>query len=175
VRLFFAVWPEANVVRQFAHAASQLPLTNPGRLVNPGNYHLTLAFIGEVDASTLFVLRQIGAAQRASCCNMVFDGVEYWPEPGVIVSTAREIPNALEQLSAHLYKSLLQQRLVTLSPARPLRAHVTLARKVSQATELSMMLSFTWSVKSFSLVSSDTAGFESIYTVLDTWPLLYER
>ncbi len=175
MRLFFAVWPEANVVQQFARAASQLPLTSPGRLVKPGNYHLTLAFVGEVDASSLFVLRQIGAAQRASCCNIVFDGVEYWPKPGVIVSTAREIPNALEELSAHLYEALLQQHLVTLSPAQPLRAHVTLARKVSQAPELSMKLSFTWPVKSFSLLSSDTSGFESIYTVLDTWPLLYER
>jgi RNA 2',3'-cyclic 3'-phosphodiesterase len=175
VRLFFAVWPEANVVRQFAHAASQLPLTSPGRLVNPGNYHLTLAFIGEVDASTLFVLRQIGAAQYASCCNIVFDGVEYWPKPGVIVSTAREIPNALEELSARLHEALLQQHLMIRSPARPLRAHVTLARKVLQAPELPMMPSLAWPVKSFSLVSSDTSGFESIYTVLDTWPLLYER
>jgi RNA 2',3'-cyclic 3'-phosphodiesterase len=175
VRLFFAVWPEANVVRQFARAASQLPLTNPGRLVNPGNYHLTLAFSGEVGTSSLVVLRQIGAAQHASCCNIVFDGVEYWPEPGVIVSTAREIPNALEELSAQLHAALLQHELVPLVPARPLRAHVTLARKVSQAPELSMMLSFTWPAKSFSLVSSDTSGFESIYTVLDTWPLLYER
>jgi RNA 2',3'-cyclic 3'-phosphodiesterase len=175
VRLFFALWPEANVVRQLTHAASQIPLTNPGRLVNPGNYHLTLSFIGEVDASNLFALRRIGAAQRASCCNIVFDSVEYWPKPGVIVGTAREIPKALEELSAQLYEALLQQRLVTLSPARPLRAHVTLARKVLQAPVLPMMSSFIWPVNSFDLVSSDTSGVQSAYTVLDTWPLLYER
>jgi RNA 2',3'-cyclic 3'-phosphodiesterase len=175
VRLFFAVWPEAGVVRQFAHAASQIPLQGPARLVNPGNYHLTLAFIGEVGASTLLALRQIGAGQRASCCNIVFDGIEHWPKPGVIVATAREIPNALGRLSAQLYEALSRQHLATLSPARPLRAHVTLARKVSQAPVLPMMSSFIWPVSSFGLVSSDTSGVQSVYTVLDTWPLLYER
>ena len=175
MRLFFALWPEADVVRQFAHTASQMTLTNPGRLVNPGNYHLTLAFIGEVDASTLPVLRQIGAAQRASCCNIVFDGVEYWPKPEVIVSTAGEIPNALGELSAQLYEALLRQCLVTRSPERPLRAHVTLARKVSQAPVLPTMSSFLWPVNSFGLASSNTTGVQSVYTVLDTWPLLYER
>jgi 2'-5' RNA ligase len=74
-----------------------------------------------------------------------------------------------------LYEALLQQRLVTLSPERPLRAHVTLARKVSQAPVLPMMSSFIWPVNSFGLVSSDTSGVQSVYTVLDTWPLLYER
>ena len=175
MRLFFAVWPDAEVVRQFAQAASQIPLQDPGRLVNPGDYHLTLAFIGEVGAASLFVLRQIGAAQRASCCNIAFDGVEHWPKPGVIVSTAREIPSALEALSAQLYEALRQQRLVTLSPARPLRAHVTLARKVSQAPVLPMMSSFIWPVNGFGLVSTNTSGVQSVYTVLDTWPLLYER
>lgn len=176
MRLFFALWPEADVARQFAHAASQIPLTNPGRPVNPGNYHLTLAFIGEVDVSTLIVLRQIGAAvaQTASCCNIVFDDVAYWPKPGVIVSTAREVPDALDELSAQLYEALLQQQLVTMSPARPLRAHVTLARKVSQAPVLPMVPSFFWPVNGFGLLSSKTSGVQSVYTVLDTWPLLYE-
>jgi RNA 2',3'-cyclic 3'-phosphodiesterase len=174
VRLFFAVWPEADVVRGFAHAASQIPLKDQARLVNPQNYHLTLAFIGEVAASSLIVLRQIGAAQRASCCNIAFDGMEYWPKPEVIVSTAREIPNALDNLSTQLHEALHQHHLMT-QPARPLRAHVTLARKVSQAPVLPTMPPIIWPMNTFGLVSSDTAGVQSTYTVLDTWPLLYER
>jgi 2'-5' RNA ligase len=57
---------------------------------------------------------------------------------------------------------------------RPLRPHVTLARKVAQAPVLQAMSPFDWSARSFSLVSSDTSGAHSVYTVVDTWPLLYE-
>ena len=59
-------------------------------------------------------------------------------------------------------------------PPLPLRAHVTLARKVAQAPVLQALSPIPWNVRSFSLVSSDTSAAHSVYTVVDTWPLLYE-
>jgi 2'-5' RNA ligase len=178
VRLFFALWPEADVVRMFEGVASRLSLHGSARLVAPESYHLTLAFIGEVGASSLVVLQQIGRTQRASCCSIAFGGLEHWPGPEIIVSTAQEFPSELYDLSAKLDRTLALHTLKAPSPSpappRPFRAHVTLARKVSQATVLPVMPSFTWSVNRFSLVSADTSGVQSVYTVLDTWPLLYE-
>jgi RNA 2',3'-cyclic 3'-phosphodiesterase len=176
VRLFFALWPDADVIRQFASAASQLTLQNAGRLVNPENYHLTLAFVGEVADASLAVLQQIGRTQRASCCNIAFNGVDYWPESKVIVAAAEESPDSLRDLSAQLYEAVVHHQLKTALP-RPqlLRAHVTLARKVSQVPVLPALAPFVWHVNRFSLMRSDTRSAQSIYTVLDTWPLLYER
>ncbi|HEY2678879.1 MAG TPA: RNA 2',3'-cyclic phosphodiesterase [Steroidobacteraceae bacterium] len=175
MRLFFALWPESDVARQFAHAASQLQQSSPARLVNFRNYHLTLAFLGEVSAANLVVLQQIGGRQRASCCNIVFGGLEYWPDPKVVVSIAQVFPTALYDLSAQLRGAADQHRLTATSPAPQFRAHVTLARKVAQAPVLPTVPPFSWSVNSFSLVRSDASGDESVYTVVDTWPLLYEK
>jgi 2'-5' RNA ligase len=174
MRLFFALWPEDEIAHRFSGAAAELSLQSPARLVNVQSFHITLAFVGEVAASNLLALRKIGAAQRASCCSITFDGLAYWPDPQVVASTALEFPNTLRDLSARLQEATALHHPKAASPA-PLRtAHVTLARKVLQAPVLPVMSPFTWHVNRFSLVSSDTSGVQSIYTVLDTWPLLYE-
>jgi RNA 2',3'-cyclic 3'-phosphodiesterase len=167
VRLFFALWPDADLAQQFANAAAQLALINRTRLVSPKNYHVTLAFIGEVAPSRLAVLQRIGRSQQASCCAIAFDRLEFWRKPQVVVAAAAEHPPALLNLSARLHEAL------ELAPPR-LRAHATLARKVTQAPVLQAMSPLVWRATTFSLICSETSGAESAYTVVDTWPLLDE-
>jgi 2'-5' RNA ligase len=145
--------------------------------VPPQNYHLTLAFIGEVSESQVAVLRQIGRAQRAPGCTIAIDAYEYWVEPQVVVAVALQPPPALVLLWMQLRESLLPHHAaLNLSHRQPpLRAHVTLARKVAQAPVLPAMSPIYWSAKSFSLVRSDTRGPHAVYTVVDTWPLLDEN
>ena len=68
MRMFFALWPDALTRAQVANAAAVLRLTSAARPVPQQNYHLTLAFVGEVPSSRLAVLRQIGLSQRRSHC-----------------------------------------------------------------------------------------------------------
>jgi 2'-5' RNA ligase len=176
VRLFFALWPDADTRERFASAAAALCLTDRARLVPRQNYHLTLAFIGEVTSAQVGVLQQIGRSQRASGCTIKFDAYEHWPEPRVVVAVARERPTALVELWMRLRQDLLlHQAALKLDRLQPsLHAHVTLARKVAQAPVLQAMSPFDWEARSFSLVRSDTSAARSIYTVVDTWPLLDE-
>jgi 2'-5' RNA ligase len=176
VRLFFALWPDAVSRAHIANAAAVLRLENGPRLVPPQNYHLTLAFIGEVTKSQTAVLLEIGRAQRAPGCTITVDAYEYWAEPQVVVAVARPPPPALTLLWMQLRESLLPHHAALNLSRRqpPLRAHVTLARKVAQAPVLQAMSPFCWSVRSFSLVRSNTSGAHSVYTVVDTWPLLDE-
>ena len=167
MRLFFALWPDEDIARQLANTAAQLTLVNPSRLVSPKNYHLTLAFIGEVAPSRVAVLQRIGEAQQASCCSIAFDTFEFWRKPQVVVAAAAEQPPALLELSAHLHAAL------ALAPT-PFRAHVTLARKVVQAPVLPAMSSLSWRATRLCLVHSETGGAESAYTVVGTWRLLDE-
>ena len=169
MRLFYALWPDVRVQEHLARAAAALSLAGAARRVPRDNFHVTLAFIGEVAASQLPELQRIGGAQRAPECAIVFDGYEYWSEPQVVVAVGRESPAALIELSAALHRALSR------SGAPPLRAHVTLARKVAQAPVLQALSPIPWNVRSFSLVSSDTRSAHSVYTVVDTWPRLYER
>jgi RNA 2',3'-cyclic 3'-phosphodiesterase len=171
VRLFFALWPDADVAQQLANIAAELNLATPSRLVSPKNYHLTLAFVGDVSPSRLAVLQRIGSAQRSSRCTIAFDALEYWRKAQVVVAAAAEPPPALLDLSAQLHTQLHDA--LALAPSR-LRAHATLARKVAQAPVLQAMSPLEWRATSFCLVRSETSGAESAYTVVDTWPLLDE-
>jgi len=177
LRVFFALWPDAATRTCIANAAAALRLTGGARPIPQDNFHLTLAFVGEVPNSGIAVLQQIGRSQRASGCTLKFDACEHWPEPQVVVAVAREPPAALLELWMRLRQDLaLHQPAVRFNRAQPsLRAHVTLARKVAQAPVLQAMSPFDWSVRSFSLVRSDRGAAHSIYTVVDTWPLLDER
>jgi 2'-5' RNA ligase len=176
LRLFFALWPDAQMRERIARAASVLRPQSDAHRVSAENFHMTLAFVGEVGKSHLAVLRQIGCDLRASACRITLDAVEYWPASQVLVAAARETPAALLDLWSRLHRELAlhQADFQCMPPAATLRAHVTLARKVSQAPVLQAMSPFTWSARSFSLVRSDTGGARSVYTVVDTWPLLDE-
>jgi RNA 2',3'-cyclic 3'-phosphodiesterase len=168
LRLFFALWPDVETTRQFAAAASALKLQSGGRLVRPGNHHLTLAFVGEVPDARLAMLRQIGRSMLASRFALLCDGIEYWAASRVVVAAVRETPAPLLDLWARLNEAIGL-------PLVALRAHVTLARKVAQASVLPAMSPILWRANHFSLVQSETGGAESAYTVVDTWQLLDER
>jgi 2'-5' RNA ligase len=121
-------------------------------------------------------LQQIGRSQRASGCTITIGAYEYWREPQVVVAAARELPTALMELWTRLRQDLvLHQAALKLNRLQPsLRAHITLARKVAQGPVLQAMSPFDWNARSFSLIRSDTSAAHSIYTVVDTWPLLDE-
>jgi 2'-5' RNA ligase len=172
VRVFYALWPGADTRACISEAAGALSLGSAARRVPQENYHLTLAFVGDVSPARLAVLQQIGGDLRLAGCTIRFDAYEYWPKPQVVVAVASEAPLELTELTMQLHNFDGTHRLDRMH--RPLRPHVTLARKVAQAPVLQAMSPFYWSARSFSLVSSDTSGAHSVYTVVDTWPLLYE-
>ena len=170
VRLFFAVVPDSNIRERMASAATAVKLEPQARLVPRANYHMTLAFVGEVAMPQLPILLKIGEAQRATALTLTFDAYEYWPKPEVIVAAARTVPAELERWWQQLHRDLAVHGWA-LDPKR-LRPHVTLARKVTQPPVLQAMSAFDWRVRDFCLMRSDTSGVRSAYTVVDTWSLL---
>ena len=172
VRLFFAICPDAGTREYFAAVAGALKLEPLSAPVPSANYHMTLAFVGEVPASQVPMLLEIGGMQRACGFTLRFDAYEYWRKSEAIVAVAREFPAALERLWRQLHADLAQHN-ITLNPPH-LRPHVTIARKVTQAPVLQAMSGFLWKVQTFSLLHSNTAAARPIYTVVDTWPLLDE-
>jgi 2'-5' RNA ligase len=175
--LFYALWPDVRFAKHLARAAAAVPLAGDARRVPNDNFHVTLVFIGEAAASQLPALQRIGETQRAPGFAITFDGYEYWSGPQVVAAVVRKSPAALIELSSALHRALSQSGAPPSAerPPQPLRAHVTLARKVAQAPVLQALSPIQWNVRSFSLVSSDTRGAHSVYTVVATWPLLYEQ
>jgi RNA 2',3'-cyclic 3'-phosphodiesterase len=168
LRLFFALWPDAAVARQFTALTSQFNFEQPARMVDPKNYHVTVAFVGEVATARLESLQQIGRSLQARAFSMRFEAIENWPQARAVVAVVHEMPHALGDLWRGLRAA------IGFESDMPFRAHVTLARNVPQAPVHAAMSTIIWRVANFSLIRSDTGGIESSYTVVDTWPLLYE-
>jgi 2'-5' RNA ligase len=168
LRLFFALWPDDDVTRRLTQMARQLTLEGRSRRVDPKNYHVTLAFVGEVPSTKLAVVQQIGRSLRAPRFTFSCDSIEFWRESQVLVAAADAAPPELLDLWRKLNDAIGL-------PRERLRAHVTLARKVTQAPVPQAMSPVAWRAMSFSLIRSDTGGAESAYTVVDTWSLLDER
>jgi 2'-5' RNA ligase len=174
--MFFALWPDDDTRTRVAEAAAALRLGGDARFAPRENHHLTLAFVGAVESSDLAVLQQIGRAQSGTACTIRFDTYDYWPEPRIVVALAREPPPALTLLWTQLQHDLTRCQSFhnRLRLHAALRAHVTLARKVAQAPVQQAMSPIYWHAQSFSLVRSDPRSTHSVYTVVDTWPLLDE-
>jgi 2'-5' RNA ligase len=170
LRMFYALVPDAPTRECIAAAAAVLPVESYAQLVPRSNYHMTLAFVGEVPASQLQFLKDVGGAQRAPMLALDFDAYEFWPKPEVIVAAARTIPTSVSHLWRELHGALAIHGWA-LDPKR-LRPHVTLARKVGREPVLAPLVPFEWRAREFCLVRSESDGTQPIYTVVDTWPLL---
>jgi RNA 2',3'-cyclic 3'-phosphodiesterase len=181
VRFFFALWPDAITRARIAAAAAELHLDGGARRVPPENFHVTLAFVGEAAAGEIAALREVGRNLCGCSCVLHFTAYEYWPAPQVVAAVAGARAGAGAGAGAGADKKegsavlidlgLRLRRDLALAP-EALRPHVTLARKVTQAPVMQAMSLFEWHAQSFSLMRSDSSGRGSVYTVVDTWPLL---
>ena len=170
MRLFFAAFPTADVRRRMESTAAALSLPADARRVSAENYHMTLAFAGEVTAEQAAALREIGAAVRHPPFEIRFDAYEYWPKSGAVVAVAHECPQSVLQFHRALRAGFDDLGLAA-DPAG-FRAHVTLARKITQAPVLAAMSELLWPIRDFQLVRSTRSAARSAYTVVDGWRLL---
>jgi RNA 2',3'-cyclic 3'-phosphodiesterase len=170
MRLFFAALPGLDARQQVESVATGLRLPPEARRIPAQNYHLTLAFVGEVSNVQGAALRAIGAALRSPAFDVCLNVQEYWQKSEIVVVAARDEPPALRALHHRLRMEL--DRLGLAADPMPLRAHVTIARRVVQAPVFEQRSAACWWVRAFHLVHSARSVEGSVYTVVDTWPLL---
>jgi 2'-5' RNA ligase len=127
VRIFYALWPEEAETQALAAACRGLfPLS--GRPLDARDHHVTLAFVGRVEASRLASFLELAGPIEPFA--MKFDLLEHWAKPRVLVTTTSDVPRALRAAVDLLWHRL--DRLGIARDTRPLRPHVTLARDVRQ-------------------------------------------
>jgi len=170
VRLFFAAFPGTEICRRIVSASVAIGLPKEARLVPPDNYHMTIAFVGEASREVAVALRMIGAAVRCRPFEVCFDAFEYWQRPEVVVAVASVRPPILLELHRALHAEI--GRLGLHADPVAFRAHITLARKVTQPSVFKSMSKISWRVRDFQLVRSARSAQGSVYTVVDGWSLL---
>lgn len=167
-RLFFALWPPAEVRRLLAaRVREHVPVW--ARAVPAGNLHVTLAFVGAVTARTRACLEQAAATVAGEAFALELNHIGAWPGPGILWLAPAATPPALLQLATGLQRAL--QPCGYAPEDRPYQPHVTLARKLQGPFPPVAVSPLYWPVQDFVLVESLTTPAGPSYQVLQHWPL----
>jgi RNA 2',3'-cyclic 3'-phosphodiesterase len=158
-RLFFALWPDSPARQALAARARDLAEECGGRPVPASSLHITLVFLGEVDASRIGELRRAAGAARGRAFDLALDRVGGFARAGVAWAGVRQPPAELLDLQADLERRV---REAGFSPdGRPFAPHLTLARRVRKAPASRDADPVSWRAGSFALVES-AGGYRNL-------------
>lgn len=163
-RLFFALWPDPETRAQCA--AVSAALKPAGRPVQPDNLHVTLVFLGSVDAETETKLVETAEKIAFAKISVRFDSLDYWRRPRIICLSGKPEDSSVNLLVEQL--NALAAALEIPTDDRPYQAHVTLIRKASKLPSL-IFEPIVWQSDSFCLVESCSTPEGVAYRVLKTW------
>ncbi len=162
MRLFFAAWPPPEAAVALAAWAARLE----GRATPAEKIHLTLAFLGAVDAATAIAAAR-GVQGRGHA--LPIEVAKYWKHNRIVWAGPRELPPELEALVEALHFQLFRAEFIL--ERRPFAAHVTLLRKAAAPRSLPELPVVTWPVRDFVLARSSVSSRGSTYDILERFPL----
>ena len=168
-RVFFALWPDADLRASIHKVAQDVSGVSEGRPMAHGNLHITLAFIGVVDLGTRQCLEQ--AADRLSVpgFELSLKRLGYWSRSKVIWLGPVEVPEALRHLADELNQAL--KPCGYCPESRPFHPHVTLLRKTKRATRQKEIQPLSWRIDRFVFLESCSTNQGVDYQVLREWAL----
>jgi RNA 2',3'-cyclic 3'-phosphodiesterase len=167
-RLFFALWPDEGVRARLGEAAQALAALGGGRATRPESIHVTLAFLGYVDAERLPALHALAEGIRGEPFRLVVDRLDYWRHNRIAWAGASTTPPPLARLASLLGAGLKDLGIPL--EARPYVPHVTLVRDAACAA-LPALIPIEWRVDDFVLVQSVPGQSGSRYEVVGRWKL----
>jgi 2'-5' RNA ligase len=141
-RLFLGLWPPAEVRHGVERCAASWQWPAAARRTPPANLHITLHFIGIVEAGRVPALRE-QLAVASGPCELLLDRAAVWPG-GIAVLEASAAPEPLAQLHQRLAEALRALELPV--ETRRFRPHATLARKAAGARPPADFAPLRWPV-----------------------------
>ena len=152
LRLFTALWPPPAVRDALLALRNRWQWPAGAAPVDPSKLHVTLHFIGSIDASRVPALVD-GLAVPMAPADLQVDPARQRVWPGGIAVLELEVPDALRRLHATLAQALA--RLGMPLETRPWRPHVTFARKAVGAVPVTGRdPCASWRVDGYALVRS---------------------
>jgi 2'-5' RNA ligase len=167
-RIFFALWPDAEVARALHAVGSEAHALCGGRLTRRETAHLTLAFIGAVPSARVADAAAAAAAVAAAAFEWQVDRLGYWQHNRILWAGGESAP--LAALTADLAGRLRDAGFRI--ERRPFAAHVTLLRNARCRELPPLAAPLAWRVREFVLVESVPMPEGSRYDVIDRWPLV---
>lgn len=147
MRLFFALHPPKEARLALSRLLGKY-LQGNGRHTHPEDLHMTLQFLGAVDAQQLDCIKSAAESIHMPRFDLVIDRLDYWPRPKIMWAGPSAFPEALGKLVETLGEALGE---CGFTPApEPYRPHVTLARKAHRLSPTTCE-PVTWPVDEFVL------------------------
>ncbi len=169
LRLFFALWPNARVQAGLDHAAERLEALCGGRRTPTEKIHLTLTFLGEMEATRLDALRSAAAEVKGPAFDLNFSKLGWWRHNRVAWAAPEEVPPALALLVNNLRSALRQAGFPF--DQKACLPHATLLRKANCRELAALSEPIPWRVDEFVLVRSRLDRSGSEYEIVGRWPL----
>jgi 2'-5' RNA ligase len=169
IRVFFALWPQANIQRKLHAIAKEYQARCDARVMRTDTLHMTLQFIGNIKRSQLPKL--ISAADKVSATPsfmLELNTLSFWKHNRIGYATLNASEPALEMLAATLQYELANEGFI--ADSTKFSAHVTLLRNVEHILAPQNFMPVVWQVNSFVLVESVTVNQKTQYQILQEWP-----
>lgn len=155
--------------QQLINCSKPLVQSTPGRPVPAENLHITLAFLGNVDACQQACVERVAESIASPSFEFTLDHSGHWSRSKVLWLAPSEEPEPLTLLADVLSVGARECGLSL--DELPYRPHLTLMRKVSGVPENSAVEPLLWSADRFVLVRSVSVPQGVSYEVIREWPL----
>jgi 2'-5' RNA ligase len=171
-RLFFALWPNETVSSHLSQLSQVITDTQGimGKMIPPINWHITLAFLGDINMATKQCLQQAATTVKGREFNLSLDQLDYWPKTHILWLGASQTPEPLAQLVIQLTTAL--QSCGYHPEKRSFHPHITLMRKANRIKKLPNITPIAWSVQDFCLVCSTLTTGGAHYEIITQWTLI---
>ena len=173
-RVFFAIWPDNKTQKQLGKLIEQLQLEARcrGRKTKLQNIHLTLVFLGEVDADGLAALCQVADEIRnsgARAFDFSIEEIGCWKHNHIVYLASREVPAELSNLVSRLKNGVSAAGFSV--ERRPYAPHITLMRNALCRSLPELPEPITWRAREWLLVKSQQTSGGSAYAPVGRWSL----
>jgi 2'-5' RNA ligase len=178
LRVFFALWPNAEVAARLHAIAQQQHTHLGGRVSRLDTLHATLVFIGNIAPDRLPDLLAASESVDAPAFQLELDQAGCWRHNHIAYLGAKQVPTALQRLQLKLAEGVRSAGFTI--ETRTYFPHVTLLRKAAcgemafgdAEKENPALKLVIWSVRDFVLVKSSMGANGSRYEQIGSWPLL---
>ncbi|MBN4063353.1 RNA 2',3'-cyclic phosphodiesterase [Cardiobacterium sp. AH-315-I02] len=172
-RLFFALWPPAQVRHSIVETFSQLPPPVKGRFMQAHNLHVTLHFIGSVteDKKDCLHVAAQGLDEQGGVkgFDIELNCYGHFSKVKILWMGVQNLPAELMQLQKNLGIAL--SGCGYQCDKRLYNPHVTLMRKCTKPIVVQQTFSIPWRVDEFVLVESTQDDSGVNYRVIEKYPL----
>ena len=160
-RIFFALWPDHRQRDRLRDFISPVAKLVEGRAVERSEWHVTLAYIGDLDVRFIPELMQSAKGIEFEPFRLRLDRLEYWPRPKIAAVVPPRVPPDMEALVERLNGLVLASG--TEPAQRVYRPHITAVRAARpfEPIKLAQSAEIEWS--GFELMESITEHGRTSY------------